>query len=194
MSKFETLSALKDATVSETGFLYLKRAEFGSLVNEGLAEINEDYKDGNKIATRITDAGLNWLKSFEADSTETETPAATKPATNKENPMSSIEIISGAPIPAGKPRGRAAKSSKYPFDSLEVGQMFFVAATAEKPEPWKTLASLVSDANRRYATEGQTTKINRKGNEVPVLIFTRKFVLRQYEHNGVAGAGIWREK
>lgn len=190
-TKFEVLTNLKESLAGD-GFLYLKRNDFGGLVNEGLAEVNEEMRDGNKIATRITQAGIDWLDSFETSETETTTTKAETKAETKKGSNMSFQIAS-VPMPSSKPRGRAAGASKYPFDLLEVGQMFFVPATEEKPEPWRSMASIVSDANRRNAIEGETTRINRKGREVPKLVYTKRFVLRQFEMDGVQGAGIWRE-
>ena len=195
-TKFEVLSSLREAyfETEGEGFLYLKRSDFGSSLNEGLVEINEEMKEGNKIACRITHAGIEWLNSFDTPEIVPEQTKAEEKAKSKKVNKMSFEILS-APIPSAKTRGRkSGNSSKYPFENLEVGQFFFVPATEEKPEPWKSMASIVSDANRRNAVEGGTTKINRKGDEVPVLVYTKKFVLRQFELDGVSGAGVWREK
>jgi len=107
-------------------------------------------------------------------------------------------VESGVPIPAIKRQGAA--TSIYPFDALEVGQSFFVPATDEMPNPGKSLASTVSSASKRYATENGTRTINRKNKEtgemepveVPAYKYDRKFMVRTVEENGVKGARVWR--
>lgn len=45
---------------------------------------------------------------------------------------------------------RNARKSAYPFEVMAVGQSFFVANTAEKPDAKASMASTVSAANARY--------------------------------------------
>lgn len=75
-----------------------------------------------------------------------------------------FETRAGIPIPATVREG-FSKPSKYPFKTMEVGEMFFV------PEAKKSFSSLASAAGKRLG---------------------RKFSTRAVEDNGVAGIGCWR--
>lgn len=57
-------------------------------------------------------------------------------------------LESGFAVPPSR-RG-IIKEDIYPFAQMEVGQSFFVAATEERPNPAKALASTVSSATKRY--------------------------------------------
>jgi hypothetical protein len=98
----------------------------------------------------------------------------------------------------------------YPFDSLEVGQSFFVPVSEKHPDPVKTLGSTVSSANMRYAEEtGEHKTVNRakrgedrkalldaSGNKImeqvsiPVYKHTRKFSIRGVEAGKSYGSWI----
>ncbi len=62
------------------------------------------------------------------------------------------------------PKKARASSVDHPFDSLEVGDMFFL--------PGKKTCSAVTEANKNEAG--------------------KVFAARQYEHEGVQGCGVWR--
>ena len=103
-----------------------------------------------------------------------------------------FKIEDNVPVPAISGRGRGVKV--YPFGQLEVGQSFFVANSESKPNAAKSLASSVCSATARYAVpaEDGSTKTNKKGEVVPVMVETRKFVVRRVEEDGVKGARVWR--
>ena len=103
-----------------------------------------------------------------------------------------FQIEDSLPVPAISGRGRG--SNVYPFGQLEVGQSFFVANSESKPNAAKSLASTVCSATARYAVpaEDGSTKTNKKGEVVPVMVKTRKFVVRRVEEDGVKGARVWR--
>lgn len=103
-----------------------------------------------------------------------------------------LQIEDNVPVPAISGRGRGC--NVYPFDQLEVGQSFFVANDESKPNAAKSLASTVSSAAARYAVpaEDGSTKTNKKGEVVPVMVKTRMFVVRRVEEDGVKGARVWR--
>lgn len=113
--------------------------------------------------------------------------AITEKASRKTAPVAtSFAVEDNVPMPTGSGRG----GNVYPFDALEVGQSFFVPNSDEKPNAAKSLASTVSSATSRYAvpSEDGATKINKKGETVPVMVKTRKFVVRSVE----GGARVWR--
>lgn len=153
--------------------LFTPVAVHAGLVEAGLVEINAAFVDEHgMIATRATAAGVARIKAKD---------------------ISGIKIEDNMPIPATALRGRTSKS-KLPFDLMEVGQSFFVAATEAKPEPAKSLASQVSRIVKSYAYPDPTgaTKADKKGNQTPVIIKTRNFIVREVIENGVTGARVWR--
>lgn len=103
-----------------------------------------------------------------------------------------FKIEDSIPVPTISGRGRGG--NVYPFDTMEVGHSFFVAADESKPNPAKSLASTVSSATARYAvpSEDGATKTNKAGEVVPVMVKTRKFFVRSVEEDGVKGARVWR--
>lgn len=175
-------SAVTLATIIAAGAdgMFTSPEVHGPLVEKGLVEINPSMtNDAGEIATRATQAGI--------DSMNKGTSTAAQPQ------ASGFVIESGIAVPSIAGRGRTA--TVYPFDKLEVGQSFFVANSDDRPNAAKSLASTVSSATARYAVpvEGQT-RTNRKGEVVPLMQETRKFVVRSVEENGVKGARIWRTK
>ncbi len=169
------------------------------LVEKGLVEINPAMVDAaGFIATRATQAGIE--------------------AVNGPAPIASscFQIENNVPIPAVVGRGRA-DATVYPFDSLQVGQSFFVPNTEKKPDAAKSMASTVSSAVARYAipdpsgatktvpvkqyqvepngkialdANGKRIVLSETTKQVPVMIRKREFVLRAVE----GGARIWRTK
>ena len=168
------LAAIIAATNSGS-FVYTSPEAHASALAEGLVEVNPSMtNEAGELATRATAKGI---ESMNAPQTPAAAPAA-KPTFAIED---SIEL---APV-----TGRGRGGETYPFDQLNVGQSFFVPNSAEKPNVAKSLASTVSSATRRYAEEipGET-RTDRKGNVVPALKETRKFVVRAVE----GGARVWR--
>lgn len=170
-------AALSEAiAASAEGFVYAVPAAVAPFVAAGLVETNETIKDehGN-IAVRLK--------------TETKEPEAMTNETSAA-PSSAFAIEDGVPLPAGSGRGRTGTT--YPFDALNVGQSFFVPNSEDKPNAAKSLASTVSSATARYAQPSPdgATKTNKKGETVPVMVETRKFVVRAVE----GGARVWRTK
>lgn len=168
------------ATTKGGAVTHATKAELEALQRDGLIEIGPQEKPGsNKFAFRATEAGV---RAFEAGGNKSNTVAASADSKG-------FEILSDIPLPA-KAR-RSGPTGKYPFDALEVGKSFFIPATAEKPEPWKSLQSTVTAAQRRYAVE-EGTRVNRNGDTVANLKPVRRFRLDKFRHNDKDGAMIWR--
>lgn len=175
--------------------MFVPESVYAPLVEAGLVEINPGMTDENgNVATRATQKGIESLDSaatvaYNATSEATSATAATG-ETQKVKTMFKIE--DSIPVPTISARGRGG--NVYPFDQLEVGQSFFVANSEDKPNAAKSLASTVSSATARYAvaSEDGATKTNKNGETVPVMVETRKFVVRSVEENGVKGARVWR--
>lgn len=129
--------------VEATPYLMVTEADAAPLVKEGLVETNGEIRVGDTIAARATEKGITL-------NTET-TPAAGATGGTAAAPPSSFALIDGAILPAGR-GGR--NSNVYPFDTMAVGQSFFVPASEAKPNPAKSLASTVSSATKRYVGKG----------------------------------------
>ena len=182
--------------------MFVPESVYAPLVEAGLVEINPSMTDDNSnVATRATQAGIESIDSADAaDAAETAekardtaADAAETAETGKIEKVKTMFKIEGSiPVPTISGRGRGG--NVYPFNQLEVGQSFFVANSESKPNAAKSLASTVSSATARYAVpaEDGATKTNKKGEVVPVLVETRKFVVRSVEEDGVKGARVWR--
>ncbi|MAQ09597.1 MAG: hypothetical protein CMQ11_07160 [Gammaproteobacteria bacterium] len=122
-------------------------AEVKNLLDNGMVETNTEITDGDKVAVRATEKGQAEApapSSNEGNTNVTDTNTAAPAA-------SQFALIEGAVLP----EGRAPRSSSvYPFETMNVGQSFFVPATEDKPNPAKSLASTISSANKRFSKEG----------------------------------------
>lgn len=188
MTKLETLQIIAKAMEQAPGYAFMSEASTKALVKQGLVQVDRNVQDDDfRIATALTDAGYTFLNS------NTEAAPASTPV--KASPMFEIK---SAPIPQTVRKSGAGRKQKYPFDALEVGQYFFVPATEKQPDPAKSLGSVVTTANKRYAVQTGEMKKNRKGEDVPKLAYTRKFIVRpineEIDGEFVPGAGVWREK
>lgn len=175
--------------------IFTSPAVHGPLVEAGLVEINPAMTNENgEIATRATQKGFESLDSAAtvADNATSETQTATAETGTTQKVKTMFKIEDAIPVPTISGRGRGG--NVYPFDQLEVGQSFFVANDESKPNAAKSLASTVSSATARYAMPSAdgATKTNKAGETVPVMVETRKFVVRSVEENGVKGARVWR--
>ena len=183
--------ALLNTIVADTngpqGYSLVNPDTVKELIEAGQIQVNSSIKSADgKIAARATDA----LLASQAAGLVAPAPAAVS---------TTYDLQSNIPMVPSKRGGK--KSEEYPFSKMEIGQSFVVPSTSEYPEPWNTFASTVSSATRRFSTVGTETKLNRKGESVPVLIPTRKFTLRhvvegQKYDNGfvepVTGARVFR--
>lgn len=97
-----------------------------------------------------------------------------------------FEIFNMPPPPVAK-RG-AIKSEKFPFSKLEVGQGFYIRPTNDKPTPWKSFASTVNAAQRRFSkvvgTKERKNKRTGVVKTVNTLAYERKFRLYKVELDG----------
>ena len=178
--------------------IYVPESVFAPLVEAGLVEINTAMtNEAGEVATRATQKGIDSLQpngdnNSEASeaSANSETAATETGKTQKVKTMFKIE--DSIPVPTISGRGRGG--NVYPFDELAVGQSFFVPNSEDKPNAAKSLASTVSSATARYAvpSEDGATKTNKAGEVVPIMVETRKFVVRSVEEDGVKGARVWR--
>ena len=108
-----------------------------------------------------------------------------------------FKVYDNLPDPAPRKRGGAIRTEKYPFSKLEIGQAFVIPVSENHPEPWKSLQSTVSGAQRRFATvDGEKTRRNRKtGTEKTIQnwVPTRKFRLYEIKlEDGSSAAAVKR--
>lgn len=175
----KTLEEVIAATAAGS-YVYVSEDLYQPLVKAGLVEINLDIvNEAGEVATR-------------AITTQVE------PEKQKGESKMSFEIESGIPMPASTRRG-GVREAKYPFDKLEVGQSFFVAPSEKHPEPWKSYASTISGATKRYdvVVEGTKEVRNPKTGEVktvPKTEHTRVFKIVEAEKDGVKGGRVFRTK
>lgn len=137
----ELLTSVAEATRAG-GFVYLK-AEGKPLVDLALVVINTELHDAHgNPAAKVTEAGEAYLVANGIE-TPSKEKAPKVEATNK------FEIKSGFVVPEATRTGGGGKQSVYPFESLEVGQYFFIPNSEAKPKAAKDYASTVSSANAR---------------------------------------------
>jgi hypothetical protein len=136
------LMAMIDA--AGDGGLMLTQEEGLDLINNGYATVDTGVTDGNTAKVTLTDAGRAALASSGNSST-------------------SYEIEDNIPIPTST--ARRGRTGGYPFENLNVGQSFHVAAK-EGEEPADVAARLqssVSGARARFAEEtGETETVTQK--------------------------------
>lgn len=171
--------------------IYTSPEVHSSLLEAGLVEINPAMtNEAGEIATRATQKGIESLDTGNGngDNAHAEATSETAATGKTEKVKTMFQIEDNVPVPAISGRGRGGET--YPFEQLAVGQSFFVANSESKPNAAKSLASTVSSATARYAVPSAdgATKINKKGETVPVMVETRKFIVRSVE----GGARVWR--
>jgi hypothetical protein len=181
------LKEIADATAGSPGYAFVSADDGQELVSAGYIVTNPDMaNDQGERAAKITDAGKAFLDS------QSTAPASSSSAS------ANFTVMSGFVPPASRRRGAvrgAGAPDKYRFKQLEVRDYFFVPATAERPDPFKSLQSTVSSANRRFSESTGETKVikhvkrgpdhkailDANGNKVieqktvPVMKPTRKF-------------------
>ena len=194
-AEIATVITLSEIVAAGANGLFTPAAVHGPLVEAGLVEINPAMvNEAGEIATRATQAGIESLDSgaIVVDNATSEANSAIAETGKTEKVKTMFQVENDVPVPAISGRGRGG--NVYPFNQLEVGQSFFVPNSESKPNAAKSLASTVSSATARYAvaSEDGATKTNKKGETVPVMVETRKFVVRSVEENGVKGARVWR--
>lgn len=164
------MATIAAAMTAAPGYHLATAAEAKELIDAGFAEQNPEITEGDKIATRLTEAGQAEAAKANGGNAGG-APASTASA-------SKFEIEDGIALPSAR-GGKGG--SVYPFDSLNVGQSFHVPATTDRPNPAKSLASTVSSATKRYADKPEGER--------------RKFTVRSVGTDDPKGAGarVWRE-
>ena len=186
------LAEIVEATKAGS-FAYTAASVHVPLIEAGLAEINPGMcNEAGELATRATQKGIEMTSHTTQETAVVETAHAAAPIAAPVFASTGFVVEAGIPIPSISGRGRTGNT--YPFDKMEPGHSFFVANSEDKPNAAKSLASTVSSAIARYAVPSAdgATKTNKAGESVPVMVETRKFIVRSVEENGVKGARVWR--
>ena len=201
------------AATQEGSFAYTSEGVHEKLIEHGFVEVNPEIKDETgDIATRATQAGIDYASEvlnmgglpLESASQvgligERADALAKETADHIAKTKASVVIEKGVPLPS-KGYAFVQRRQAFPFDELEVEDSFFIKATESKPEPWKSYASTVSNATRSFAVPDPSGEmvVSRKGQKVPKLVQTRKFIIRAVEETDaetgevVVGARVWR--
>ena len=193
----EPTVTLKDIVEAGDSGMFTFPEVHASLIERGFVEINPAVVDGEAIATRATAAGVDFVNSGAFDA-KCASVAVAPEEVKKAAPIVISSVVVGVPVPVSK--ARTGRTSPFNFDAMEVGASIFVPATEDRLNPWDSLASTVSAQNQKYAVSDPSgaTKLNKKGETVPVKINTRTFTIRCIEDGtpwgfpGQKGAGIWR--
>lgn len=148
----ELLRAIANAAASNT-VVYVSQADALPLMQHTPSLIAVDPNaadptDATKRAAKITEDGIKYLAVDHVD--------------HVEKPASQFSVLSGGfvrpKIKRGGGFGKGAPT-KYPFDTMEAGQFFFVADSAvSSGDAHKTMNSAVGSANQRYSVDTAETK------------------------------------
>lgn len=201
-----TLQAVANASAANS-VLYVT-ADIGKpLLDAGYISVdvnNRDPSDPSKVAAKITAAGASALAQASNGTAQNHKPA-----------MPSFNVIKGGielpKVSRGfkKGQGGGGRDAKYPFETMDVNDFFFVADSAvSKGNAVKTLGSAAGSANQRFAQptgEKETVQRAKRGTdhkavkgadgknvmetvEVEKKKYTKKFVVRPVKANVAYGA------
>ncbi|MBA3352219.1 MAG: hypothetical protein H0U23_07320 [Blastocatellia bacterium] len=197
------LATIAAASAVDPFFMYAVPEAVQPLIDDGTAELGQAPNPANaaEFPVRITPKGLEMAKAnAPAEGLAPGAAASAAPA------RPAIIRLKG--MATNKTRERRNSTSQYPFDDLaaptEAGELdgFFIEATNDRPEPWKSLASTVSTAQQRFATSAGETPYMRKnkatGEQESAMRkrYTPTRLFRIVEHSytdeaGIAHKGAW---
>jgi hypothetical protein len=167
------LKAVESAGASELGYLETDNsADLNALKAAGLIDIGSLGEGKTQVAARMVPNGA-VKPNGAAGAAGAETVAA--------GPAAKYPLAAGIPIAPALKGG--SKKEEYPFSLMQIGDSFLVPVSDEFPEPWKSFASTVSSATRRFATKSGEMRKTKEGKDVPKLIPTRKFTMRRVRKN-----------
>lgn len=188
----ERLQRAVEGTNSSQGYIMGTKAEFKTLADQNLVLFNDTIKDGNRVAVKASDAGIAAFNAASGGGTSTSNPAGVVATT------AAFKITKGVELPAIRRRVGEATGSRYPFDTMEVGDSFHVPSSDAMKNPAKSLASSVTAANRRYSVKAEGQHKTHKGNMIDNYTYVRNYTIRAVTKAGGDpdgdGARIWRTK
>lgn len=128
--------------------------------------------NANKVVGKETEEGKVEVKLIVGE----QPSASKKPAVDVQ-----VDSADDFPIDLNQLKESTKKPEAYPFSKLNVGDSFLIPVSDQTPEPWNSLTSTVSSANRRYSKDDPSgaVKKNRDGKMVPKLVYERKFKLKR---------------
>jgi hypothetical protein len=148
------LKAIEQAGMAEPGYLMVDRGEAQPLHDAEYITLNENITDGSFVAARLR--------------TAEDTPTDDSLSAEAEEGVELLyALISDIPMAELKRGGK--KPELYPFSRMSIGDSFLVPVDAKSAEPWRTFASTVSSANRRFKTDNRKFALRRvtKGDTYP---------------------------
>lgn len=167
------LREITEASKGPKGMHMANRKMVAHLETLGLVETNPDLVEGDTIAARLMPVAVPVDKLPEPEQSETPVETPVQPETKGTKKMA-FAVESGIGITE---LPKTSRDARYPFAEMEVNSNFFVPATDKS---YKSLSSAVATAQRRFsvADADGKTRINKKGDTVPVTSFTKKFSIR----------------
>jgi len=201
MAKFDLAAIVAATTAGSFVHVNAKDKEVTKAVKDGLIELNTTItNEAGEVAARATPAGIvAGADAVGEQNTASEAGNAPAAAVSYQTFRVAADVV-----PEVK-RNVAPRPLKYPFDKLAGpvtnadGKVeydsFFVAPTADMPEPWEGVKPTASLAQRRYAeVVGEKPGKNSKGEDIMRKEYnhTRKFRVVEYTHDGVKGALVTR--
>lgn len=170
-----TLAAIVAAGENGT---FAPEAEISTFAAEGLVEVNANAVDAHgNIAVRATAAGIAKVTA------EGNAPASTP------KPTFATVAVPADILTQAKEKKRAGRKSgeKYPFETLELNEGFFVPVSDKMPEPAKSLASTISTAVSRYSVE----ETDANGNTVMEAVTVKDYQLDEDGKRVKDAEGHW---
>ena len=197
----ELLPEIVRATV-QGSYVYTPEPIYAILVKKGLGEVNMDIENpevSGEFATRATQKGIDEYSAPEEADGEANDQDTQEPDKENETVTQSTSVFEIEDIKVVKKRATSG-NLKYPFDQLEIGQSFFIPATTERPEPWKSLCGAITVANNRHSVlnfeeDGITPVMRKKRNsdeKVQATKLTRRFAITKDTKDDVEGARMGR--
>ena len=140
---------LKDEPVYMTQEEGMTLAEMG-LIQPDVAQVSPI--NPNAVLVNLTEAGQKRLDQMMKPELPLPPVQPNAPVEVEQPPLvvqpPEIQIDTHVPVPKMKRvASKSKKKPRYPFNQLEEGQSFHLAATEDQPKPWKTIAPFLTAAN-----------------------------------------------
>lgn len=127
--------------------LYLTQAQGMLLVTAGMASVDTANLQGDAAFVTLTEAGVAALNA--SNTSETNAAAATPAVAVQSSFTVRSDILPPSTIKRRGPNG----GSKYPLDTMNLGESFHVAKTAATPDPSGTMASSIANSRVKFAVK-----------------------------------------
>jgi hypothetical protein len=137
---------LKLIAASEVGYLMLTQAEGADAVTSGFAAIDQDVQ----LTDEDKAAGLASVKLTALGEAQLASQGVTKAKVQRVQ-LKVSAVSADVPMPTFEAKKKGRSGSKYPFDTMEVGQSFHVAASLENATPLASLASSLTIAHEKFS-------------------------------------------